>query len=113
MADFVDPIPVNPYESPRPFGDGPKPNWWKRTCLLGLATMIVAAMLLCGSAEFQHRGVTFRHAHLAILLLCSFVCGTAIFLVGGLGWLIRTLRRTSRRGHDLGGEAQGAGDGES
>ena len=70
--------------------------------------MVVATLLLCGSAEFRHLGIMFRHANLAILEAIVLACGTATFVVGGLGWVITALGRASRRARDLVGAAQGA-----
>ena len=53
--------------------------------------MVVATLLLCGSAEFRHLGIMFRHANLAILEAIVLACGTATFVVGGLGWVITAL----------------------
>jgi hypothetical protein len=110
MAD-ANPIPVNPYVPPGPSGEGPKPNRWKRACLGGLAAIVAAAPLLCGSAEFRHLGVTFRHANLAILLAIVLICGATTFVLGGLGWVITALRRASRRSRDIDGEAPWPNDG--
>ena len=88
-------MPTNPYTPPEVEPEPPRrrSRVWTWIGVAGLALMLVSGAALCGTADFQRGGVTYRSAHLALLLMAAFGLGFLGLIVGSAGVLVGYFRR--------------------